>query len=149
MDNFVGISNVKKGKNVVIKEPSNLYDCSLGDDVFVGPFVEIQKNVTIGNRVRIQSHTFICEFVNIESDCFIGHGVVFINDKFSQGTPARGNIEKYLRTNISKNVYIGSGAVILPVSICSDVIIGAGAVVTKNIIYPGKYVGNPAKRISK
>jgi len=149
MHNFVSVFNVKKGKNVKIKQPCNLYNCSLGDDVFVGPFVEIQKNVMVGDRVRIQSHSFICELVTIGSDCFIGHGVIFTNDKFSDGSPARGDVDKYAKTNISERVYIGSGAVILPVAICSDVVIGAGAVVTRDILQPGKYVGNPAKMLSE
>ena len=149
MGDHVSIFNVKKGKNVKIKQPCNLYNCSLGDDVFIGPFVEIQKNVMIGDRVRIQSHSFICELVTIGSDCFIGHGVIFTNDKFSDGSPAKGDVDKYAKTNISERVYIGSGAVILPVTICSDVVIGAGAVVTRDILHPGKYVGNPAKRLSE
>ena len=83
------IHNVDYGKNVKVIEPSNIYDCSLGNNVFVGPFTEIQKGVKIGNNTKIQSHTFICELVEIGEDCFIGHGVVFINDLFSSGGPAQ------------------------------------------------------------
>ena len=79
----IEILNVKFGKNVHIVKPSNIYGSELGDDVFVGPFVEIQKNTKIGNATRIQSHTFVCELVEIGSKCFIGHGVMFVNDKFN------------------------------------------------------------------
>ena len=85
------IVNVKCGKRVKIITPSNLYDCQLGDDVFIGPFVEIQKGVKIGNATKIQSHTFICELVDIGKDCMVAHGVMFINDLFQSGGPAHGN----------------------------------------------------------
>ncbi|MCK4776598.1 MAG: N-acetyltransferase, partial [Candidatus Krumholzibacteria bacterium] len=75
-----GIVDVNFGDNVTVVEPVNLYGCRLGDDVFVGPFVEIQRDVTIGDRTRIQSHTFISELVTIGADCFISHGAMFIND---------------------------------------------------------------------
>jgi len=143
------INNVNFGKDVTIVGPVNLYDCHIDDNSFIGPFVEIQKDVFIGKSTRIQSHTFICEGVSIGSNCFIGHGVMFINDKFSLGKPANGNKEFWLKTNIANNVSIGSNATILPIKICENVVIGAGAVVTKDIIEPGTYVGNPAKKIKK
>jgi carbonic anhydrase/acetyltransferase-like protein (isoleucine patch superfamily) len=82
-----GIRNVTSGENVVIYQPANLYDCTLGDNVFVGPFVEIQGNTRIGADSKIQSHTFICEYVTIGERCFIGHGVMFANDMFREGVP--------------------------------------------------------------
>ena len=82
-----GIRNIQAGQRVTIVEPSNLYECSLGDDVFVGPFCEIQRGVTVGHRTRVQSHSFVCELVAIGADCFIGHGVMFINDLL-RGGPA-------------------------------------------------------------
>ena len=87
----VSIVDVEMGVGVTVVEPVNLYGCSLGDDVFVGPFVEIQKRVQIGARTRVQSHAFICELVTIGEDCFISHGAMFINDSFSSGGPARGD----------------------------------------------------------
>ena len=143
----IGIINVVCGKNVRIVEPSNIYDCQLGDDVFVGPFVEIQSDVSIGKNTKIQSHSFVCSKVTIGDDCFVGHGVMFINDTFSKGGPARRNKELWKSTLIGKNVSIGSNATILPVSICDNAVIGAGAVVTKNISTPGIYAGVPAKKI--
>jgi acetyltransferase-like isoleucine patch superfamily enzyme len=139
--------DVKFGTNFICVHPVNLYGCILGDNCFVGPFVEIQKNVTIGDRVKIQSHSFICEFVTLGNDVFVGHSVVFINDKFSTGGPAGGDKSKWSSTSIGNNVSIGSNSTILPVDICDNVVIGAGSVVTKDILEPGKYIGNPAKKI--
>jgi acetyltransferase-like isoleucine patch superfamily enzyme len=141
------IRNVHFGEGVKVIQPSNIYECTIGDDSFIGPFVEIQRGVIIGKRTKIQSHSFVCELVTIGSDCFIGHGVMFINDLFSEGGPAGGNQSLWKRTLISDNVSIGSNATLLPISICSHVVIGAGAVVTKDITESGVYAGNPAKRI--
>ena len=117
-----GVRDIQCGANVTVVGPVNLYECTLGDGVFVGPFVEIQKNVTIGRRSKVQSHAFICEFVDVGDDCFIGHGVMFINDTFSSGGPAQGDQSLWKRTLIGNRVSIGSNATILPVSIADDVI---------------------------
>jgi acetyltransferase-like isoleucine patch superfamily enzyme len=143
------IKNVNFGLNVKIVVPVNIYGCIIDDNCFVGPFVEIQKDVTIGKRTKIQSHTFICELVRIGDDCFIGHGVMFINDVFQKGGPAQGDKSLWRSTNIGNGVSIGSNSTILPVNICDRVVIGAGAVVTKSITKPGIYAGNPAKLIKE
>jgi len=143
----IGIKDVKFGEEVTVIQPVNLYGCQIGDYVFVGPYVEIQKNVIIGRRTRVQSHSFICELVTIGDDCFIGHGVMFINDTFEEGKPAGGDKSLWRKTVIGNKVSIGSNATILPVEIADNVVIGAGAVVTKNISEPGVYVGNPAKKL--
>ncbi len=143
-----GIRDVAFGANVRITEPCNIYECTIGNDCFVGPFVEIQKGVIIGNNCKIQSHSFICELVTIGNDCFIGHGVMFVNDTFKEGKPAGGDRTLWKPTLIGNHVSIGSNATILPVTICDHAVIGAGAVVTKNITEPGMYAGNPAKKIS-
>lgn len=141
------IKDVSFGENVRITGPVNLYGCTIGNNCFIGPFTEIQKSVVIGDRCKVQSHSFICELVTIGNDCFIGHGVMFINDMFSEGGPARGDKTKWMPTSIGNNVSIGSNSSILPVSICDNVVIGAGSVVTKNINDPGVYAGNPAKKL--
>jgi acetyltransferase-like isoleucine patch superfamily enzyme len=141
------IINVDFGDNVTIVNPVNIYGCAIGDNVFIGPFVEIQKDVIIGDRTKVQSHSFVCELVDIGNDCFIGHGVMFINDLFSKGGPARGDKSLWKQTKIGRNVSIGSNATILPVAICDDVVIGAGSVVVKDIKKSGVYAGNPAKFI--
>jgi acetyltransferase-like isoleucine patch superfamily enzyme len=139
------IRDVNFGADVTVVEPVNLYECTIGEGCFIGPFVEIQKGVVVGSRTRVQSHTFVCELVSIGEDCFIGHGVMFINDLFSEGGPARGRMDLWKSTQIGNHVSIGSNATILPVRVCDRVVIGAGAVVTKDITRPGFYAGNPAR----
>ena len=146
---FAGIKDVTFGENVTVIEPVNLYECYIGDNTFVGPFTEIQKGVVIGSHCKIHSHSFVCELVTIGDNCFIGHGVVFINDIMKSGKPAGGDKSLWKETIVGNNVSIGSNTTILPVKICDEVMIGAGAVVTKDIIEPGIYAGNPARKISK
>ena len=141
----VGEKDVVFGARVKIVEPCNLYGCSIGDECFIGPFTEIQKTARIGARTRVQSHAFICEMVSIGDDCFIGHGVMFINDTFATGGPARGDKTLWRNTVIGNRVSIGSNATIMPVRIADDVVIGAGSVVTKDIMVAGTYAGNPAR----
>ena len=143
-----GIVDVRFGERVTVVQPVNLYGCSVGDDSFVGPFVEVQKGATIGKRCRIQSHSFICELVTIGDDCFISHGAMFINDPFVTGGPA-GKPEFWRSTKIGNQVSIGTNATIMPVTICDRAVIGAGAVITKDITEPGFYVGNPARLLRK
>lgn len=140
-----GIVNVQFGERVTVIEPANLYGCTIGDDCFVGPFVEVQSDVVVGNRCRIQSHAFVCELVTIGDDCFISHGAMFVNDLFSIGGPAKGRRDLWRSTRIGNNVSIGTNVTVLPVSICDHVVVGAGAVVTKDITQPGIYAGNPAR----
>jgi acetyltransferase-like isoleucine patch superfamily enzyme len=139
------ITDVEFGVGVTLVRPVNLYGCRIGDGVFIGPFVEIQRDATIGARTRVQSHSFICELVTVGADCVIAHGVMFINDTFATGRPARGDRNLWKSTRLGDRVFVGSNATILPVEICSDVVIGAGAVVTRDIRKPGIYAGNPAK----
>jgi len=139
-----GIRDVRFGEGVTVMTPSNLYECTIGDDCFIGPFVEIQKGAGIGARTRIQSHAFICELVTIGEDCFISHGVMFINDNFAAGGPAQRRRELWKPTRIGNGVSIGSNATLLPVEVCDGAVVGAGAVVTKDIKTRGIYAGNPA-----
>jgi acetyltransferase-like isoleucine patch superfamily enzyme len=143
----IGIRNVEFGTGVTIINPVNIYGCKIGNDVFIGPFVEIQRDVTIGDKTRIQSHAFICELVDIGSHCFISHGSMFINDTFQTGGPAGGKKELWKSTVIGNHVSIGTNATIMPVKICDNVVVGAGSVVTRDILEPGIYAGNPARKI--
>ena len=142
------ITKLKHGKKCTIIEPVNIYGSSFEDNVFVGPFVEIQKNTRIGKNTRVQSHSFICEKVEIGKNCFIGHGVMFINDNFKKGKITR-NFSLYKKTKIGDQVIIGSNSTILPVYICPGTVVGAGSVVTKNIKKKVIYAGNPAKFLRK
>lgn len=147
------LKNVKFGNNIVIADESlvNLYDCTIGDNSKIGPFVEIQKNVFIGNNCKISSHTFICEGVEISDNVFIGHNVTFINDKNPASVNNDGRLKmdgdwRLERTIIKKGVSIGSGSTILcGIEIGENALIGAGSVVTKNVSSSATVFGNPAR----
>jgi len=143
------IVNVSFGENVKVMQPVNLYGCVIGDDTFIGPFVEIQQGAVIGSRCKIQSHAFVCDLVTIGDDCVVSHGAMFINDLFSGGGPAHGDRALWRSTSICNHVSIGTNATILPVTICSWVVIGAGSVVTKDISESGIYAGNPARLLRR
>ncbi len=142
--------DVKLGRDVIIYHFVNLYGCEIGDETSVGTFVEIQKNARIGRHCKISSHSFICEGVTIEDDVFIGHGVVFINDKFPRATNSDGSKQteadwKVIPTVVKRRASIGSGATILcGVTIGEEAIVGAGAVVTKDVPPGATVAGNPA-----
>ncbi len=145
-------AGVHLGQDVRIFQPDlvNLYGCSIGDESKIGAFVEIQKNATIGARCKISSHTFICEGVTIEDEVFVGHGVVFINDRYPRST-ADGQLQteadwKVIPTLVKRGASIGSGAVIMcGVTIGERALVGAGAVVTKDVPAEGKVMGVPAR----
>lgn len=138
------ITNTKMPNLVFIPHPDlvNIYGAEIGENTFIGPFVEIQKGVKIGNNCKIESHTFICEGVTIGDNVFIGHGVIFTNDLIPRiGKNWKGPI----KTIVENEVSIGSNATILPVILHYGCLIGAGAVVTKNIEANKTVKGNPAK----
>jgi UDP-2-acetamido-3-amino-2,3-dideoxy-glucuronate N-acetyltransferase len=144
--------DVKLGKGVQIYHPDlvNLYGCSLGDETRIGTFVEIQKNAKVGGRCKISSHSFICEGVTIEDEVFIGHGVLFINDRYPRAT-MDGKLQteedwKVVETVVKRGASIGSGAVIMcGITIGEKALIGAGAVVTHNVPDNGIVAGVPAR----
>lgn len=135
------MKNVKCGKGVVVSHYTNLYDCELEDNVFIGPFVEIQSRVKIGKNTRVSSHSFICSNVEIGDNVFIGHGVMFTNDKFTESKEEW--IER--KTVVEDDVRIGSNVTLLPVKIGKGAVIGAGSVVTNDVAPYQVVKGNPAK----
>lgn len=136
------IRNIVFGDNISIVEPVNLYGCKLGNNVKIGPFVEIQKDVEIGDNTTISSHSFIPSGVKIGNNTFIAHGVMFTNDVFDSESIKDWNLKT---TEVGNNVRIGSNSTILPVKIGNNVIIGAGSVVTKDIPDNTVVYGNPAR----
>lgn len=147
--------DVQIGHGTKIFDFVNLYGCIIGENSKIGTFVEIQKNVHIGNNCKISSHTFICEGVTIEDNVFVGHGVVFINDPYPKATKDEGGLQteadwKVYNTHIGKGASIGSGAVILcNVTIGEKALIGSGAVVTKDVPAGATVAGNPARVLAK
>jgi UDP-2-acetamido-3-amino-2,3-dideoxy-glucuronate N-acetyltransferase len=156
MGEFVRIaSNVRLGRDVKIYAFANLYGCEIGDECKIGTFVEIQKGAKIGQRVKISSHSFICEGVTIEDEVFIGHGVMFINDKYPRAATEAGALQTEADwvctpTLVKKGASIGSNATILcGMIIGENAIVGAGSVVTHDVP-PGAIVaGNPARLLRK
>jgi UDP-2-acetamido-3-amino-2,3-dideoxy-glucuronate N-acetyltransferase len=153
---FVRIApDVRLGENVRIYAYVNLYGCEIGDESRIGTFVEIQKGVRIGKRVKISSHSFICEGVTIEDNVFIGHGVMFINDKYPRATAIDGSPQteqdwECIPTFVKQGASIGSNATILcGITIGEGAIVGAGSVVTRDVP-PGTIVaGVPARMVRK
>jgi acetyltransferase-like isoleucine patch superfamily enzyme len=149
------LNDVEFGANVVVHPFTNLYGCRVGDNTRIGPFVEVQRGAVIGANCKIQSHTFICDGVTIEDEVFVGHGVMFVNDKFPRATTDAGDLQSdadwaLLPTRVGRGAAIGSGAVILGgLTIGADSLVGAGAVVTHDVAPGETVVGNPAKPLSR
>ncbi len=143
--------DVKLGQRVKVYAFTNLYGCTIGDDVKIGTFVEIQKGAHIGSRCKISSHSFICEGVTLEDEVFVGHGVTFINDRYPRSTNADGSLQteadwRCVSTRVKRGASIGSGATILcGVTIGERALVGAGSVVTKDVPDGAVVAGNPAR----
>ena len=150
------ITNVRLGVNVTIAQPDlvNIYGCAIGDETRIGPFVEIQKNASVGARCKISSHSFICEGVTIEDEVFIGHGVMFINDPLPRATTG-GALQQesdwvVVPTRVGRGASLGTGAIVMcGVTIGARAIVGAGAVVTKNVAADAVVAGVPARLLRR
>lgn len=149
-------ADVRLGSGVVIHHPSlvNLYGCTVGDGTKIGAFVEIQKGVSVGSLCKVSSHSFLCEGVTLEDEVFVGHGVVFINDRYPRAT-TDGALQteadwSVVPTTVRRGASIGSGAVILcGVTIGARAIVGAGAVVTRDVGEGEVVAGVPARLMAR
>ena len=147
--------DVKLGKNVQLNDFINLYGCTIGDGTKIGPFVEIQKNASVGRNCKIQSHTFICEGVTIEDEVFVGHGVMFINDLYPRATAEGGGLQteadwQVVPTVVKTRASLGSNATILcGITIGEGAVVGAGSVVTRDVAPNTIVAGNPARVLQK
>ena len=145
--------DVKLGRDVKIHGFVNLYGCEIGDETKIGAFVEVQKGVKVGSQCKISSHTFICEGVTIEDEVFIGHGVIFINDKYPRAANTDGSLQdeddwKVVPSLVKRGASIGSGVTIMcGITIGEGAIVGAGSVVTKDVAPNSVVAGNPARGI--
>ena len=145
------IDDVEFGDNVTVSPFTNLYGCRIGDETRIGPFVEIQRDAVVGARCKIQSHSFICTGVEIEDEVFVGHGTLFINDKFPRATTAAGELKtdadwQLVRTVVERGAALGSGAVVLGgIRIGAGALVGAGAVVTADVAPGATVAGVPAR----
>ena len=143
--------DVEFGEGVVVHAFANLYGCRIGDGTRIGPFVEVQRGASIGARCKIQSHTFVCDGVTIEDEVFVGHGVLFINDKWPRSTTAEGVLQidedwQLLPTVVESGATLGSGAVIMGgIRIGAGATVGAGAVVTRDVPAGAVIAGVPAR----
>ena len=147
------LDDVSYGEDVRVGPFTNLYGCSIGSGSTVGPFVEIQRGATIGERCKIQSHAFVCDGVHIGDEVFVGHGVVFINDKQPRATTAGGALQteadwELVPTFVEDRASIGSGAIVLAgLRIGAGALIGAAAVVTHDVPAGSTVAGVPARTL--
>ena len=147
--------DVKLGQRVKIYAFTNLYGCEIGDDVKIGTFVEIQKGARVGSRCKISSHSFLCEGVTLEDEVFVGHGVMFINDRFPKATNVGGALQTEadwacVPTTVKRGASLGSNSTILcGITIGEGATVGAGSVVTKDVPAGAVVAGNPARLLPR
>jgi acetyltransferase-like isoleucine patch superfamily enzyme len=143
--------DVRLGVGVQLFGFVNLYGCEIGEGTRIGTFVEIQTGAKVGARCKISSHTFICEGVTIHDEVFVGHGVMFVNDRYPRAVRDDGKLKtgddwECQRTVVESGASIGSGSTLLGgLTIGKGAMVGAGSVVTRDVAPFTTVAGNPAR----
>lgn len=129
--------------------------CSINDETIIYPpfRCDIGFNIKLGKNVLINSNCFFLDsnMITIGDYVMIGPNVTIVTPNHSRDPIKRrrvGTISKPVV--IEDDVWIGSGATILPgVTIGNGAIVGAGSVVTKDVPAGKTVGGNPAKIIGE
>lgn len=124
-------------------------DTRVGCDCVLGSNVDIEGNVTIGDRVSLQSFCYITRGVVIEDDVFCGPRVTTMNDKRMsyrrEQIPFVNAAPRILRA-----ARVGGASVLLPgVTVGENALVGAGSVVTRDVPDGRIVVGNPATIVGR
>lgn len=127
----------------------------VGADVDIRPpfFCDYGYNIRMERGVFLNYNCVILDVtvVVIGEGTQIGSAVQILTaDHPRDPQERRAGLEYGRPVTIGSNVWIGSGALILPgVSVGDDAIIGAGSVVTRNVPSGATVAGNPARRLER
>ncbi len=134
----IAIKNLfgKVGKNCIVEQP---FFCTYGYNISVGDNFFINTDCKLLDAGKI----------NIGDNVFIAPNVTIVTEEHAMNVEERIQGLEYAHpVNIGNNVWICTGAIILPgVTIGDNSVIGAGSVVTKDIEPNSLAVGNPCKVI--
>jgi acetyltransferase-like isoleucine patch superfamily enzyme len=151
--------NLKRGNLCTIES-----DVSIGNNVELGHYVTLKSGTTfgdnvkfadycrttglsyVGNNVSARNGAVISKGVIVEDCAFIGPGVMTNHTK--NVAHMRGAKEPDLVTHIGYGAIIGSMvSMVAGVRIGDNVVLGASSLVTKDVLEPAIYVGNPLRKL--